>query len=75
MCAQLETGTYELASQGLYPAPSQCEIHVGEQDWQSNPDNVSAFAKLVNAQVAVVEDAGHSLPKEYVGALLDQWLD
>ncbi len=75
MCAQLETGTYELTSQGLYPAPSQCEIHVGEQDWQSTPDNVSAFAKLVNAQVAVVEGAGHSLPKEYVGALLDQWLD
>ncbi len=69
------TRLYELASQGLYPAPSQCEIHVGEPDWQSNPDNVSAFAKLVNAQVTVVEDAGHSLPKEYVGALLDRWLD
>ena len=69
------TRLHELASQGLYPAPSQCEIHVGEQDWQSKPDNVSAFAKLVNAHVTVVEDAGHSLPKEYVGALLDRWLD
>jgi predicted alpha/beta hydrolase family esterase len=69
------TRLYELASQGLYPAPSQCEIHVGEQDWQSNPDNVSAFAKLVNAHVTVVKDAGHSLPKKYVGALLARWLD
>lgn len=35
----------------VYPAPSQCEIHVGEQDWQSNPDNVSAFAKLVKRAI------------------------
>lgn len=69
------TRLYELASQGLYPAPNQCEIHVGAQDWQSNPDNVSAFAKLVSARVTVVENAGHSLPKQYVGELLDPWLD
>ena len=65
---------YELASKGLFPAPRHCEIHVGSEDWQSIPDNVSAFATLVNAHVTVVEGAGHGLPKEYVSAVLDRWL-
>jgi len=47
---------------------------MGSEDWQSIPDNVTAFATLVNAQVTVVEGAGHSLPKEYVAAVLDRWL-
>ena len=64
----------ELASKGLFPIPASCEIHVGSQDWQSIPDNVTAFAALVNAQVTVLEGAGHSLPKEYVASLLDTWL-
>ncbi len=65
---------YELASKGLFPAPRHCEIHVGSEDWQSIPDNVTAFATLVNGQVTVVEGAGHSLPKEYVSSVLDRWL-
>ena len=65
---------YELASKGLFPVPEHCEIHVGSEDWQSIPDNVTAFATLINAQVTVVEGAGHSLPKEYVAAVLDRWL-
>lgn len=36
---------------------------------------ISAELSAQNAHVTVVEDAGHSLPKEYVGALLDRWLD
>jgi hypothetical protein len=44
---------YELASKGLFPAPRHCEIHVGSEDWQSIPDNVTAFATFVNAQVTV----------------------
>lgn len=63
-----------LASQGKYPTPSHCEIHVGSEDWQSIPDNVTAFGSLVNAQVTVVDGAGHSLPKNYVSVLLDRWL-
>ncbi len=63
-----------LASQGKYPIPRQCEIHVGSEDWQSIPDNVTAFAELVTAQVTVVDEAGHSLPKEYVATILDGWL-
>jgi pimeloyl-ACP methyl ester carboxylesterase len=65
---------YELANKGLFPLPVSCEIHVGSEDWQSIPDNVTAFASFVNAQVTVVEGAGHSLPKEYVSSVLDRWL-
>ncbi len=65
---------YELALNGKYPIPKHCEIHVGSEDWQSIPENVTAFASLVNAKVTVVEGAGHSLPKEYVAGLLDKWL-
>ncbi len=65
---------FELASTGLYPIPNCCQIHVGSQDWQSIPDNVTAFAALVNAKVTVLEGAGHSLPREYVASLLDTWL-
>ena len=64
----------ELAKSGKFPLPRCCEIHVGSEDWQSIPDNVTAFATLVNAQVTVVEGAGHSLPKEYVSSVLDRWL-
>jgi hypothetical protein len=65
---------HTLASQGKYPIPHHCEIHVGGEDWQSIPEHVTAFASLVNAQANVLEGAGHSLPKEYVAAILDRWL-
>ena len=64
----------ELVQAGRYLAPQHCEIHVGEQDWQSNPDNVQALAKLMAWHVTVVPEAGHMLPKTYVGALLDRWI-
>ena len=51
-----------------------CEIHVGAQDWQSNPDNVLKLAALLHLPVTVVPDAGHMLGKEYVGKLLGGWL-
>jgi diphthamide synthase (EF-2-diphthine--ammonia ligase) len=51
-----------------------CEIHVGELDWQSNPESVTALAKLTGWDVAVVKGAEHMLPKEYVGAVLEGWL-
>jgi hypothetical protein len=79
-----ETGTHfvpprsrklkELAQAKKYPTPTTCEIHVGEQDWQSNPEHVSEFGKLLNVSVMVVHRAGHMLPKEYVTAVLDRWL-
>ena len=65
---------FELASSGSYPRFKQCEIHVGSEDWQSNPQNVTAFAELVAMNVHVVQNGGHKLPKEYVSNLLDKWL-
>jgi hypothetical protein len=64
----------ELAKTGLYPAPLTCEIHVGSEDWQSNPTNVELFGSLTGLKVTVVPEAGHMLPKEYVSMLLDKWL-
>ena len=64
----------ELASNGSYPRLKQCEIHVGSEDWQSNPQNVKAFADLLGISVSVVKDEGHSLSKQYVSAQLDRWL-
>ena len=63
----------ELVQAGKYHSSKHCEIHVGEQDWQSNPDNVQALAKLMAWHVTVVPEAGHMLPKAYVGALLHRW--
>ncbi len=63
---------FELAGSGKFSVPLHCEIHVGAEDWQSNPKNVTALADLLNISVTVVPDAGHSLPRSYVSSLLDQ---
>ena len=64
---------FELASSGSYPRLKQFEIHVGSEDWQSNPQNVIAFADLLDIAVSVVQGDGHSLSKQYVSAQLDRW--
>lgn len=64
----------ELAENGSYPTPMQCEVHVGEQDWQSNPKNVQWWAGKVGVHATIVPNAGHVLDKGYVSALLDRWL-
>lgn len=64
-----------LAAAGSYPIPRHCEVHVGSEDWQSNPTNVLAFGSMLGIDVTVVPNAGHMLPKEYVGGLLDTWLN
>ncbi len=64
----------ELVQAGKYHAVKQCEIHVGELDWQSNPENVQVLAKNMTWDVTVVPRAGHMLPKSYVGGLLDRWI-
>ena len=63
-----------LAKGGQFNAPASCEIHVGEEDWQSIPANVQAFGRLTGIPVTVVPNAGHDLGKAYVGPLLDRWL-
>ena len=63
----------QLAKMGNFPIPKHCQVHVGSEDWQSNPVNVLAFGSMLGIPVAVVKNAGHMLPKEYVGNLLDKW--
>ena len=64
----------ELAEAGQFNTPACCEIHVGEEDWQSIPANVQAFGQLTGIPVTVVPQGGHDLCKAYVGPLLDRWL-
>jgi len=64
----------EVAELGKFPKLTNCEIHVGSEDWQSNPNNVTKFADLVGLKVHVVQDGEHMLGKDYVGNLLDKWL-
>lgn len=64
-----------LAKEGHFPVPMQCQVHVGADDWQSNPTNVSAFGSMLGIDVTIVPNAGHMLPKMYVGDLLDKWLN
>ena len=65
---------FELAKAKLFPTPKNCEIHVGELDWQSPAKAVGLFGELLGLKVHIVPNAGHMLPKEYVGALLDAWV-
>jgi hypothetical protein len=48
-------------------------VHVGENDWQSNPESVKSLFSLLRCQVSIVSGAGHSLPKAYVGKIIDKW--
>ncbi len=64
----------ELAKAKVFPSPLNAQIHVGAEDWQSDPKQVQRFAELTKIPVTVVPDAGHMLPKSYVANLLDEWL-
>lgn len=64
----------ELAEAGEFARPAHCHIHVGSEDWQSRPDAVSAFARMLGLDVTIVPGAGHVLGKDYVGPVLDAWL-
>ncbi|MCD8503490.1 MAG: hypothetical protein LRY61_06920 [Burkholderiaceae bacterium] len=64
----------EFATAKKFPSPRNAQIHVGELDWQSLPDNVEQFGLLTNIPVKVVPGAGHMLPKQYVASVLDDWL-
>lgn len=64
----------KLAREGSYPAPRLCEIHVGSEDWQSQPEVVTEFGKLTGIEVTVSQGRGHDLGKDYVGPLLDNFV-
>jgi hypothetical protein len=65
---------HQLARSGQYPKPTRCEIHVGSDDWQSNPSAVLELGDLLGLKVTVAQGAGHNLPKAYVREVLDVWL-
>jgi hypothetical protein len=65
---------HELAIVGKYPSPRDCQIHVGSEDWQSAPENVKELGRLLGIPVHVVPHNGHMLDKEYVSAVLDEWV-
>jgi len=64
----------KLADEDQFPTPLNCQIHVGSEDWQSNPVNVLEFSNRLGISVTVVPGLGHQLGKEYVGSVLDRWL-
>ena len=64
----------ELSEAAKFNAPSPCEIHVGQEDWQSSPAKVQSFGRLSGNPVNVVPGDGHDLGKDYGSPLLDKWL-
>ena len=48
--------------------------HVGADDWQSVPKNVSRLGELLDITVHVVPGNGHMLDRAYVSGVLDDWL-
>ncbi len=62
----------KLAREGKYPPLISAEIHVGSEDWQSQPDVVSEFGRLIGIPVFVLEGLGHDLGKDYVAPLIDR---
>lgn len=51
--------------------PVRCEIHVGEQYWQSNSINVIEHVGRLGVQVTVIPNAVHMRGKAYVCRVLD----
>jgi hypothetical protein len=66
---------HKLSRAGAYPRPNACEIHVGKDDWQSNPASVCLFAQPLDIPVEVLKGQGHTLDKDYVSGVLDGWLN
>ena len=62
----------KLVREGNYPVPRRSEIHVGAEDWQSQPEVVTEFGRLTGIAVTVAQGRGHDLGKDYVGPLLDR---
>lgn len=60
----------QLVSNGEFPVPRHCQIHVGSEDWQSNPEDV----KKLGIKTMIVPNAGHRLPIDYISNMLDSWL-
>ena len=64
----------QVVEEQKFPSLKQAEIHVGSNDWQSNPEAITAFGEATSISVTVVSGKGHMLGEDYVGPLLDRWL-
>ena len=62
------------ATASKYPKLTRCEVHTGSEDWQSHPQAVTTFFKLIGVEAHVADGLGHSLGSDYVGKILDTWL-
>ena len=56
--------------EGKFNAPVDCEIHVGELDWQANSDEVFKLAASVGFRVSIVPGSGHQIDRNYVCEVL-----
>ena len=65
----------QTAQAGSFPKLNNIEVHVGEEDWQAGPKSIVEFCKAVGVQVHVVPGRGHTLGADYVGALLESWIN
>lgn len=64
----------ELAESGELQAPHQCEMHVGELDWQCPLDRLRPFCSALGVPPSEVPGGGHLLDRDYVSSVLDRWL-
>ena len=68
------TRLMDLATAGKLPPPAQAEIHVGSEDSQAKPEQVSKLGLLISVPVYVVPANGHMLDHAYVKGVLDRWV-
>lgn len=65
----------QTAQAGGFPKPDNIEVHVGEEDWQAGPQALVEFCNAVRIKVHLVPGRGHMLGSDYVGSLLESWLN
>ena len=68
------TRLMDLATAGKLPPPAQAEIHVGSEDPQADPEQVSKLGLLISVPVYVVPANGNMLDHAYVKGVLDRWV-
>ncbi|MBM4283178.1 MAG: hypothetical protein FJ137_21335 [Deltaproteobacteria bacterium] len=56
------------------PRPARCDVHVGTQDTQSDPDAVAALCRRLGFGFYAVHGGGHRLDEGYVAGVLDGFL-
>lgn len=59
---------------GRLSLPQNIAIHVGGDDWQSDPKALRSLMSKLGVAVTVAPGLGHMLGANHVGGILDQWL-